>query len=137
MPTSISTPISDITFKVLWVSGRMISTPTNPMGMASMIRNGSMNDLNCAVRIRKSKTNEIRKPSAKLLNEASMPCTMPRRFTRTLPGIFVFGKNVAHSAGDASQIFRRGGDVDIDGTLNLIVVHFGRRQDLSSRSQHC
>ncbi len=92
IPTSISTPIRDITFNVLWVSGRMMNTPTNPIGMASMIKKGSMNDLNWAVRIRKSKTNEIRKPSAKLLNEASMPCTIPRKFTRTLPGMFVLAR---------------------------------------------
>ena len=52
MPTSISTPISDITFSVVPVRGRMINTPMNPMGIASMIRNGSLNDLNCATRIR-------------------------------------------------------------------------------------
>ena len=52
MPTSISTPISDITFRVVPVSGRMISTPMKPIGIASMIRTGSMKDRNCATRIR-------------------------------------------------------------------------------------
>ena len=52
IPTSISTPISDITFRVVPVSGRMISTPMNPIGIASMIRKGSLKDLNCATRIR-------------------------------------------------------------------------------------
>ena len=52
MPTSISTPISDMTFSVVCVSGRMISTPMNPIGMASMISNGSLKELNCATRIR-------------------------------------------------------------------------------------
>src|SRR5262245_46028225 len=48
IPTNISTPMSDITFRVVPVSGRMIRTPMNPMGTASMISNGSLNDLNCA-----------------------------------------------------------------------------------------
>jgi hypothetical protein len=52
MPTSISTPISDITFRVVPVNGRTISTPINPIGMASMISNGSLNDRNCATRMR-------------------------------------------------------------------------------------
>ena len=60
MPISISTPISDITFSVVCVSGRMISTPMNPMGIASMIRNGSMKERNCATRIRNSRMNESR-----------------------------------------------------------------------------
>ncbi len=61
MPISISTPISDITFSVLWVSGRITSTPMNPMGIASMIRNGSMKERNCATRIRYSRMKEMHK----------------------------------------------------------------------------
>ena len=40
------------------------------------------------------------------------------------------GENVTNGAGDASQVLAVGGNVDIDRPLNLIVVHFGRRQDL-------
>ena len=44
--TSISTPISDMTFSVVWVKGKMINTPTKPMGIASMISTGSTKDRN-------------------------------------------------------------------------------------------
>jgi hypothetical protein len=52
MPISMSTPINDITFNVLCVSGKIMRTPMKPIGIASMIRNGSTKDLNCAVKIR-------------------------------------------------------------------------------------
>ncbi len=35
----------------------------NPMGIASMIRNGSLKDRNCATRIRNSSTTESDKPN--------------------------------------------------------------------------
>src|ERR1022692_2333280 len=40
-PISMSTPISDMTLRVVPVSSRMINTPMKPMGIASMIRNGA------------------------------------------------------------------------------------------------
>jgi hypothetical protein len=52
IPTSMSTPISDITFSVVCVSGSMIRTPIKPIGTASIIRKGSLKELNCATRIR-------------------------------------------------------------------------------------
>ena len=52
MPTIITTPINDITFNVVPVSHRISNTPVSPVGMASRIRNGSRNDLNCATRIK-------------------------------------------------------------------------------------
>ena len=52
MPTSISTPMSDITLSVVPVSGSTIITPMNPMGTASMICKGSLKELNCATRMR-------------------------------------------------------------------------------------
>ena len=45
-PTSIRMPIKDMTFKVVCVSGRITSTPMNPMGIASMMRNGSLKERN-------------------------------------------------------------------------------------------
>src|ERR1700732_4228929 len=42
--------------------------------------------------MRNSNRKEIRNPKAKLLNDASIPCTMPRRFTRTSLGIFVLAR---------------------------------------------
>ncbi len=69
MPISISTPTSDITFSVVCVSGRMISTPMNPIGIASMIRNGSTQERNCATRIRNRRMKESPKPIPKLLKD--------------------------------------------------------------------
>ena len=52
MPTIISTPISDCTFSVVPVSYSATSTPVSPVGTASRISSGSMNERNCATRIR-------------------------------------------------------------------------------------
>ena len=52
MPTSMSTPIKDITFIVVLVNSSVSSTPVIPIGIARMMRIGSTNDLNWAVRIR-------------------------------------------------------------------------------------
>ena len=52
MPVIITTPISDITFSVVPVTSRKRMTPVIPGGIASRITIGSMNDANCAIRIR-------------------------------------------------------------------------------------
>ena len=56
MPTSITTPISDMTFSVVPVSQSVRMTPVSPGGTASRMMNGSTNDRNCATRIRYSST---------------------------------------------------------------------------------
>ena len=89
MPTSITTPISDITFSVVSVSHSVRITPASPGGTAIRIRNGSTNDWNCATRIRYSSTTARHKPRAKLVNEARMPCTIPRNVTLSPSGTFV------------------------------------------------
>ena len=89
MPTSIRTPINDITLRVVAVRGRTTSTPIKPMGMASMMSKGSLKDRNCATRMRYRRTTDSESPMAKLWNDAVMPCTIPRRFTRTLAGRLV------------------------------------------------
>ncbi len=73
MPTSIRTPISDITFSVVWVSGSITSTPMNPIGIASMMRNGSLNERNCATRIRNSSTTESDKPDREAVKRLVHP----------------------------------------------------------------
>ena len=52
MPTIISTPISDCTLSVVPVTNSATSTPVRPVGTASRISSGSVNDRNCATRIR-------------------------------------------------------------------------------------
>ena len=52
MPVIMMTPISDMMFSVLPVSSRMSTTPARPGGMAMRMMNGSMNEANCAIRIR-------------------------------------------------------------------------------------
>ncbi len=52
MPVIMMTPISDMMFSVLPVRMRKRTTPTSPGGMAMRMMNGSMNDVNCAIRIR-------------------------------------------------------------------------------------
>src|SRR5271166_4592050 len=41
-----------------------------------------------------------------------------------------FGHNVAHRAGYTLKIFRIRGHIDVDGSLNLVMVDFGWRHDL-------
>ena len=86
MPTSMSTPMSDITLRVVPVRGRMSKTPMNPIGIASMMRNGSLNDRNCATRIRYRRMTDSDRPMAKLRKDSCIPCTMPRKLTRTFSG---------------------------------------------------
>ena len=52
MPVIMITPISDMMFSVAPVSSRMITTPARPGGMAMRMMNGSINERNCAIRIR-------------------------------------------------------------------------------------
>ena len=52
MPVIMMTPISDMTFSVVPVTSRNRITPVMPGGMASRMMNGSMNEANCAIRIR-------------------------------------------------------------------------------------
>jgi len=52
MPAIMVTPISDMMLSVLPVSTRMRTTPASPGGIAMRMMNGSMNEANCAIRIR-------------------------------------------------------------------------------------
>src|SRR5436190_390888 len=51
-PPASPTPMRDITFNVVPVNHNLRITPTRPGGNASKIRNGSVNDRNCATMIR-------------------------------------------------------------------------------------
>ena len=130
MPISISTPISDMTLRVVCVSGRMISTPMKPMGIASMIRNGSINDRNCAIRIRNSRMNDMPNPIGEAL-EGLRSCRPPcrgghadiRRQLGICDGLLDRGAQFA-------QILARRRDVDVDHALNLVVIDFRRRLEI-------
>ncbi len=78
MPVIMMTPISDITFSVVPVSNRISSTPGTPGAMARRMMNGSINDANCAIRIRYTRTMDSISPRPKLLNDCRMPSTEPR-----------------------------------------------------------
>ena len=52
IPTIITTPISDITLRVVPLVNNISSTPVRPVGTASKMSSGSAKDLNCATRIR-------------------------------------------------------------------------------------
>ncbi len=52
IPVIMITPISDMMFSVLPVNSRIITTPANPGGMAIRMMKGSMNDANCAIKMR-------------------------------------------------------------------------------------
>ena len=66
MPTSMTTPISDITFSVVPHSSSVRMTPAMPGGTANRMMKGSTNERNCATRIRKSSTTARQRPRAKL-----------------------------------------------------------------------
>ena len=89
IPTSITTPIRDITFSVVPVSTSVSNTPVIPGGTASRMMKGSTKDRNWATRIRYSSTTARHRPMAKLRNEARIPCTMPRSVTASPTGTFV------------------------------------------------
>ena len=52
MPTIMTMPMRDMTFSEVSVNRSVMATPINPVGTASRMMKGSMNDLNCATRIR-------------------------------------------------------------------------------------
>jgi len=52
MPVIITTPISDMTFSVVPVASRNRMTPVMPGGIAKRITTGSINEENCAIRMR-------------------------------------------------------------------------------------
>ena len=57
-----------------------------PVGTASTIKKGSMNEANCATRIRYTSRMASSNPIPKLLNEESMVTTNPRTSTRISEG---------------------------------------------------
>ena len=97
--------------------------------MANRMMNGSRNDSNCATRIRYTKATESSRPMPKLLNDERMPCTDPRRLTRTPSGSFVFGDDFVDRAAQLAQILAFGRHVHIDHPAQLVVVHLGGRLD--------
>ena len=52
MPVIMMIPISDMMFNVLPVNTRIITTPASPGGIAMRMMKGSMNEVNCAIRMR-------------------------------------------------------------------------------------
>ena len=52
MPTIMTTPIKDMTFKVVPVASRNKSTPASPGGIARRMMKGSSQEANCATRIK-------------------------------------------------------------------------------------
>ena len=57
MPVIMITPINDMMLSVLPVNSRIITTPASPGGIAIRMMNGSMNEVNCAIRIEIDKSN--------------------------------------------------------------------------------
>ena len=86
-PANITTPISDITFRVVPVDTSAGNTPVIPGGKANRIINGSVKERNCATKMRYSKTTERQRPKAKLCNDAFIASALPRTATLTFPGI--------------------------------------------------
>jgi hypothetical protein len=52
IPVIMTMPISDMTFSVVCVTRRKMSTPDRPGGMARRMMNGSLNDANWAIKMR-------------------------------------------------------------------------------------
>ena len=77
IPASITTPIRDITFKVVPVRRRTRITPVIPGGSASKMIKGSRNDLNCATRIKYKSNTDRGRPTAKLRKDAFIESTLP------------------------------------------------------------
>ena len=127
MPTSIRTPMSDITLSVVWVSGSTTSTPMKPIGIASMIRNGSLNDRNCATRIRNSRTTESDRPMAKLLNEALHALHHAAQVDADVATEFHPLISPLISAATLPRSSPDGRHVDVGDALDLVVIDLGGR----------
>ena len=84
MPVIMITPINDMMFSVLPVTRRIITTPASPGGMAMRMMNGSMNEVNWAIRIRYTIRIERISPNPNSLNDWFMLTTAPRTFSTVL-----------------------------------------------------
>jgi len=86
IPVIMITPIKDMMFKVVPVIQRNTATPAKPGGIAVRIMNGSMNERNCAIRIRYTNNTERIRPTPKRKNDSFIPTTAPRTSTRAFLG---------------------------------------------------
>ncbi len=136
IPASITTPISDITFRVVPVITSVSSTPEMPGGSASRMINGSMKERNCATRIRNKSTTESARPMAKLLKDALIASALPRTATLTLDGIFRCWIASSYEVRRSAQVLARRAGVDVELAANLIMVHFRWRLDALDAGDH-
>ena len=96
-----------------------------------------MNDLNCAVRIRNSSKKGNQEAERKALERRLHALHHSPQVHANVAGDFGFGQNVAYGTGDPAQIFSGWSHVNVHGSLNLIVVDFGRGLNLLAHSLHC
>ena len=98
--------------------------------------NGSMNERNCATRIRYSSSTESVRPSAKLLNDERMPSTIPRTVTSTPAGSLVCAISVVDLIGDRAEAFVQRAHINIEHAADLVVIHFGGRFEARDVADH-
>ena len=131
MPTSISTPISDITFRV--VCGERQNHQHADEAHRNRQHDQKRIDEGPELRHQDQVEQDERKDEAdrEALERFVHALTMPRRFTRMLRGKLRVGDDLSDCAGDLAQILARRRDVDVGDALDLIVIDFGGRLDVS------
>jgi len=87
-----------------------------------MMMNGSLNDLNCATRIRNSRITERIKPMAKLWNAWRMLAIIPRTLIDMFDGIFVDETILSIATPAARKILAACLNVDVDHRPQLRVI---------------
>ena len=129
MPVIMITPISDMTFSVVPVTSRKRITPVMPDGIASRMMKGSMNDANCAIRIRYTSTIASSRPTPKLLNDCCMASTDPAYLNANVGRKLGVLDDLLDFLRDTAQVLALGRDVDVDHAEELVVVDLGRSVD--------
>ena len=127
MPTSIRTPISDITFRVVCVSGRITSTPMKPIGMASMIRNGILERTELRDQNQEEQNHRQRQADReagkgfvhRLHHAAQIDADAGRKL--------LCRQQIADLRGDLAQVLAGGSDIHVRDALNLVMIDFRGR----------
>src|SRR5258708_39418098 len=104
MPTSMTTPISDITFSVVPVRYKTNSTPDKPGGTATRMMKGSMNDRNCATRIRYNRTTARHRPKEKLVERVAHALHHAAQLHRDAVGEIRRRDDLIDSMGDTAAV---------------------------------
>jgi len=124
IPVIMITPMSDMMFNVVCVMNRNATTPAIPGGIAVRMMNGSINERNCAIRIRYNQN----QPTASARFQPEKRFIHPhRRALHSYAGV-LWEAQPAHQFAclrvDLAQILCLRHHENIDHASQLVVIHF-------------